>query len=108
MDAKTLEHKLQLSGYKHPESVNDDRGSKYKTFSDSDINRKAKNIDDFKGTISGRNYTLNKNVEALDICPKCNSPVIRTCNCAYSDKHCKYGHIWYVERNGDIKFGNPH
>ncbi len=107
MDAKTLEYKLQSAGYQHPSSNNMDRGSKYKTFSDSDT-KKAKSIDDFKGEIVGRVYSLSKNIEDLDLCPKCKSEVVRTCQCGYSDKTCKNGHIWYIDRDGSTKYGNPH
>ncbi len=107
MDAKTLEHKLQSAGYQHPTGNNLDRGSKYKTFSDGET-RKAKDINDFKGTVVGRNYSLSKNIEDLDYCPKCKSEVVHSCQCGYSDKTCKNGHTWYIDRDGSTKLGNPH
>lgn len=107
MDAKTLEFKLQNAGYHHPSSNNLDRGSKYKTFSDTDT-AKAKSIDEFKGEVVNKLYHINKNIEDLDLCPKCKEISIRTCNCGYSDKSCKNGHVWYIDRDGKTKFGNPH
>ena len=84
-----------------------DRGSKYKTFSESDT-RKAKDINDFKGEIVGRVYTLNKNIEDLDYCILCKQKIIRTCPCSYSCKTCLQGHVTYVERDGKTKVGDPH
>lgn len=109
MDEHTLKKRLQDAGYKHPDTYSlDGKTSKYKTFSDTDINRKTKDINDFGSAIAGRIYSLNKNIEDLDACPKCKSVVVKTCQCGYSDKTCKNGHIWYVDRDGSIKNGNPH
>ena len=43
-----------------------------------------------------------------DLCPVCSSPPVETCNCGFSDKKCENDHIWYTDREGKVKNGNPH
>jgi hypothetical protein len=107
MDAKTLEYRLQSAGYQHPTNNNIDRGSKYKTFSETDTH-KAKDINDFEGKIVGRMYSLNVDIKDLDTCIICKKEIVSTCPCPYSCKTCKNGHITFVERDGKTKEGNPH
>jgi hypothetical protein len=82
------------------------RGGIYKTFNE---NAKGKKKDEFKPTILEANYGKNiveKNDD--DKCPVCSDYSVYTCYCVYNDKKCKEGHVWYIQRDGSIKVGNPH
>ncbi len=108
MNKDTVEQKLKSFGYVHPEKSVSDKRSIYKTFTENSGLGKAKNINEFNSTNLSKIYTKFDNVEMNDNCPKCNDIVVRSCNCAFSDKYCKNGHVFYTERDGKIKFGNPH
>jgi hypothetical protein len=108
MDKETVEQKLKSFGYVHPENSTADKRSKYKTFTENSGLGKAKSINDFNSTTLGKIYTKFDNIQISDNCPKCDEVIIKTCQCAFSDKSCKNGHIFYTERDGKIKFGNPH
>ena len=98
-----------IPGYNHPEnnSVTQKGTSIYKTFTEG---KKVKKNEKFGSTQIGVNYTkAGKNIdEKEEVCPVCDKPPVVICNCIYSDKKCKDGHIWYTDRGGKIKTGNPH
>lgn len=90
-----------IHGYVHPKSTNVNRDSQYKTFTEG--NKK------FGITTVGKQYSKYDNNEESNItCPKCNLPVLEICPCAFNDKKCSSGHIWYTNRDGKMKIGNPH
>lgn len=95
---------MPIEGYVHPETTNVNRDSQYKTFTE------GKNTKKFGTTTVGKQYAkIDENNEESDlICPKCSLPALQTCPCAYSDKTCNSGHIWYTSRDGKVKVGNPH
>ena len=96
-----------IEGYQHPEDTKYSRSRMYKTFTEG---KKLKKTEKFGTTLAGKQYANSGNSGNGDeeLCPECNSPVISFCNCGYSDKKCKNSHIWYTDRNGLIKIGNPH
>lgn len=98
-----------IPGYVHPGSESYSKNNIYKTFTEG---QKAKKKETF-GTVSvGKQYaSLNtlKVEDTEDMCPTCNTKYISICNCVYSDKTCKNGHVWYTARgDGKCKIGNPH
>ena len=93
----------EVHGYVHPTKTgSSSKGKVYKTFTEGQKRQEE------SGTItSGKQYAkINDFIE--DRCPKCDQISIRTCQCGYSDKMCNNGHIWYTDREGIAKLGNPH
>lgn len=108
MDLNTARKKLDIPGYVHPEDNNSsNRNGIYKTFSEGE--KKKNNMKKFKSIEVGDRYsTIRYETTEDDNCPVCEENFVETCNCAYSDKKCKNGHIWYLDREGRKKPGNPH
>jgi hypothetical protein len=94
-----------ISGYVHPENNSSrPKGGIYKTFTEG---QKPKKNEKFGSTQLGTKYS-NISESNDDKCPICSKPAINTCKCGYSDKICDNNHIWYIDRAGNIKLGNPH
>ena len=95
-----------IPGYIHPEtnSTAPKGVSTYKTFTEG---QKPKKKEKFGSTYGGTQYSTMTYTEE-DVCPQCSQPAVHVCNCAFSDKRCKEGHIWYTDRSGAVKLGNPH
>lgn len=90
-----------ILGYEHPNNTNFSNNSGiYKTFSEKRKKKSGK-------TVLNKKYTTFTENEQ-NLCPLCNEQTVHICNCIYNDKHCKNGHIWYTDREGNIKNGNPH
>lgn len=107
MDIKTAREKLNNLAYSHPENTKNNRGTMYKTFSDTD-NTTKNNIDKFKSTVVGKTYAAYGDTTVTDKCPICKQIPVSICNCIYSDRTCANNHKWYVNRDGEIVKGNPH
>ena len=82
-------------------------GGTYKVFNE---NAKGKKATEFGSTTVENKYSLNSisNNDEDDLCPSCGQQAIEVCPCVYCDKKCSEGHVWYVQRDGLIKLGNPH
>jgi len=96
-----------IPGYVHPDSANLNRSGQYKTFTE------GKKTKSFGITSAGKQYAkyvdIQENKQENDLnCPKCSLPSLEVCPCAYSDKKCQEGHIWYTSRDGKVRLGNPH
>jgi hypothetical protein len=92
-----------INGYEHPsEHMYTSRNGVYKTFTEG-----QKYQEDFGNVIVGKQYAVNSDLND-DKCPECKGNAIRTCQCGYSDKTCSNGHVWYTDRDGKPKKGNPH
>ncbi len=101
-----------IPGYTHPESVvytNPGVKNAYKTFTEG---QKPKKKEKFGSTIGTGKYVKAKDVDGIAeddmICPVCSDHSMTVCQCAFNDKKCSQGHIWYTNRAGEIKVGNPH
>lgn len=102
-----------IPGYVHPEAVvNYSRRDKgvYKTFTEGEQSAGVQTFNSTTTEAQYVNYAGSDDEEAGESnrCPKCKEPAISVCHCAYNDKRCKLGHIWYTDRSGAIKNGNPH
>ena len=97
----------KITGYNHPTTLKYSRNNRYKTFTEG---QKPKKKEKFNTTEVGNTYSSYKELDVeTDIkCPTCNEKVVKRCECTYNDKTCKLGHIWYTDRDGKIKTGNPH
>lgn len=92
-----------INGYEHPsEHIYTSRNGVYKTFTEG-----QKYQEDFGNVIVGKQYAVSSDLNK-DKCPECKGNAIRTCQCGYSDKTCLNGHVWYTDRDGKPKKGNPH
>ena len=101
------EHKRpeSIPGYEHPTNMTlSSRDDVYKTFTEG--KKKAK----FGTTKLTKRYSSQGGATnpQEDVCPTCEGNIVTTCNCAFSDKKCAQGHIWYTDRDGKSKVGNPH
>lgn len=99
-----------IQGYEHPEELKYSREGIYKTFTEG---KKKRKDEKFGTTTVGKQYaTYGKEEEdkedECNVCPTCNEKSVSTCPCVYSDKKCNRGHVWYIDRDGIIKFENPH
>lgn len=102
MEPRRLE---TIPGYDHPEDLkNYGKQKAYKTFSEG---KKSKGTETFGKTIASKQYASYGEYDQ-DLCPICSSPPVETCNCGFSDKKCENDHIWYTDREGKVKNGNPH
>jgi hypothetical protein len=99
-----LKRPENIPGYQHPTSSSYSRQSMYKTFTEGN---KPKKKEKFGKTTGGKQYASYGELEE-ELCPLCEKPPIKTCPCSYNDKYCDEGHIWYTNRDGNIKQGNPH
>jgi len=100
------EHKrpTNIPGYEHPTTMTYSRDGVYKTFTEG---KKAKKKEKFGNTSVGKQYASYGDYDE-DSCPVCEEAPVFTCPCGHSDKKCAGGHIWYTDRDGKVKVGNPH
>lgn len=94
----------EISGYVHPISNNHTKKSVYKTFTAEEKQDKYA----FGVTTGGKSYAKQATTYEEEKCPVCQGGITSSCYCINSDKTCAQGHIWYTDRDGNIKVGNPH
>lgn len=98
---------LKISGYQHPtEVVSVVNKKSYKTF-----NSEKKEDDYVKPKPRSGYATFSDKPESnkqYKGCPQCGRDVLYECDCPLKDKQCEKGHVWYVNRDGHIKSGDPH
>jgi hypothetical protein len=97
-----------IPGYNHPsDNTSYSKNGMYKTFTEG---QKPKKKEKFGVVSSGSQYASAASPSIDDDnCPVCNTPYTSVCNCVYSDKKCKNGHVWYISRtDGQPTVGNPH
>lgn len=96
--------KLQISGYQHPETIKYSSDKKYKVF----------NSEDYKTSTDKPKYATfsekkdSENVVNKNNCLVCEEEYLYVCDCEMKDKQCKNGHVWFEDKSGDIKEGDPH
>ena len=95
-----------IPGYEHPQEAPPADGAMYKTFTEG---LKPKKNEKFGATSVRSQYSRYSHGETdTQQCPECAEIVTNACPCAYNDRRCTKGHIWYIDRCGTIKLGNPH
>jgi len=96
---------LQISGYVHPTTTKSVNKNAYKTF-----NTESK--DDYRSSSSKPSYATftdkDTTVKQLNDCPYCGGVAMYICDCVLKDKQCSKGHVWYINKSGHIKKGDPH
>lgn len=97
---------IKINGYVHPvENIPKkpkNSNNPYKTF-----NTEKKNTD----YVSSKNksaYATFSDKETLKGCPECGGDALYVCNCELNDNQCAKGHVWYTDKSGQIKKGDPH
>lgn len=99
-----------IAGYVHPDNKTFSKKSIYKTFTEGP---KPKGKEKFGKTIGGSHYVNygdiidEKDVIEENFCPTCQGQYVSISKCVYNFKTCSKGHVWYLDRTGDIKLGNP-
>lgn len=94
----------EIEGYVHPTTTNTHgRDSRYKTFTEGKKGKRDPYEVASKFSVYG-----SFGQEEEQKCPVCSQNPTYTCPCAYSDKKCSNGHVWYTNRDGEIRSGNPH
>lgn len=92
---------LHISGYVHPENAVSSKNKRYKTF---DKEYGSANNNNVYAT-----FTDKKTKRKLKMtCPECNQVALYECSCEYKDKQCGNGHVWYINKKGQISRGDPH
>ena len=99
-----------IPGYVHPNGPSNysrKGGGVYKTFTEGE---EASDTETFSSTCVETHYAVQGGTEQEDgdTCPQCKGPSVSVCPCAYSDKTCGKGHVWYTDRSGSTRNGNPH
>jgi hypothetical protein len=94
--------KLSIVGYEHPSSSVSRLNKKYKTLNTEDTQKNY--------TSSGQksNYAKFSDNSSLILCPECGETAIMECGCDFKDRQCGKGHVWYINKKGDITKGDPH
>ena len=94
---------IKINGYVHPvENIPKKPNNKnpYKTF-----NTEKKDTD----YVSSKNKSVYATFSDKEFgCPECGGEELYVCNCDLNDKQCSNGHVWYTDKSGQIKKGDPH
>ena len=106
---------LQISGYVHPTEIVSNTTKKYKTFN---TESKGKDYVSSRPTSKYATFTNKEHVDGrvdgredgkIDKgCPDCGDDALYECDCELKDKQCSKGHVWYINKSGHIKRGDPH
>ena len=96
---------LKISGYVHPTS-NNSVYNPYKTFN---TENKSTNYATTKKKSAYATFTDQESVQKQsNVCPDCDGVALYVCDCELKDKQCYKGHVWYTNKSGQIKRGDPH
>ena len=98
-----VQNNLKKMGYQHPERENI-VFSPYLNYSESGENPYV------VGNGSGYMATSSASYEDyMGKCPVCDSRPKFVCECEeFKDNMCKNGHVWYLNKKGEVITGNPH
>ena len=102
-----LQRPDDIPGYEHPTKSKYSHSGIYKTFTEGKKAGKKGKEDKFGITTVEKQYATYGDINE-DLCPQCDNYPIYTCPCGHSDKKCENDHIWYTDRDGNVKTGNPH
>lgn len=106
-DIEKARKQLQITGYVHPVNAVSSKDKRYKTF---DTENK-----DYGSSTSNSGYATfaDKDTEKTHrnlgmMCPVCGTVALYECECEYKDKQCGNGHVWHINKRGQITKGDPH
>ena len=106
-DIEKMQRETTISGYVHPPenipSSSKNNMNRYKTFN-------AENKNTYY--VSATNKSVYAKFSDKDTipkgCPDCGEEALYECDCELKDKQCAKGHVWYIDKSGHIKKGDPH
>tara|TARA_R110002111_G_scaffold26410_4_gene57187 strand:+ start:328 stop:657 length:330 start_codon:yes stop_codon:yes gene_type:complete len=95
---------LEISGYVHPDTINSEINP-YKSYSEESKNVYVSSNDDVYSKFEEKN---NDSKQQSFFCAKCNKKASYQCPCTVGEMMCENNHMWYVENDGKVIFGDPH
>lgn len=96
---------LTITGYVHPTTTSSNKNV-YKTFN---TESKGEYYVSAKTKFAYATFTSkNDSMKQSQGCPYCGEDALYECDCELKDKQCSKGHVWYINREGHIKRGDPH
>jgi len=109
-DIEKARKQLQITGYVHPVNAISSKDKRYKTF---DTETKEKKYYGSSTSNSGYATFTDKDVKKTQrrlgmTCPVCGTVALYECECEYKDKQCCNGHVWHINKSGQIAKGDPH
>lgn len=103
-DIEKARKQLNISGYVHPTEIISNTSKVYKT-----LDTEKKDTNYFTGSKKSVYATFTEKTEtSSNNCPTCQEDALYSCDCTLYDKQCKNGHVWYTDKSGAIKVGDPH
>jgi hypothetical protein len=111
-DIDKVSRDMKINGYVHPvENIPkkpNNSNNPYKTFNTEkkDTDYVSSNNKSVYATFSDKKDTPKKDTPKE--CPDCGGEAYYCCDCDLNDQQCANGHIWYTDRSGKIKRGDPH
>lgn len=94
---------LKISGYVHPTAKPSGSFNPYKTF-----NTESKKSDYETAKNKSCYATFTDKESVTNGCPTCGGDALYVCECELKDKQCSKGHVWYLNKSGHIRKGDPH
>jgi hypothetical protein len=97
---------LKISGYVHPtSSASSSTKNSYKSFN---TDSKKNDYISSRPKSAYAKFTDKDSINQANGCPECGKDALYACECEFHDKQCSNGHVWYINRKGKIKLGDPH
>jgi hypothetical protein len=97
---------LKIDGYVHPTEKLNTSYNPYKTFNTD--NKKS----DYETAKTKSGYATFTDKESVskqsNLCPECGIEAMYICSCELKDKQCPKGHVWYVNKSGNVINKDPH
>ena len=103
-DIEKIRRETTIAGYVHPiENTSKNNTNRYKTFN---AEKKGTDYVTAKNKSAYAKFTDNETIPKG--CPDCGGQALYVCDCELKDKQCDKGHVWYIDKSGHIKKGDPH
>jgi hypothetical protein len=123
-DRNSLEQKLKVSGYVHPDTDNTNTTPTYMSYREGDTyvsqsydvyanfnsedNKQENENNSNMNKLSLNQQQKNTNKLVLTVCPVCDSKAFYSCDCEYADLMCKNRHVWFTTKQGNVIVRDPH
>ncbi len=105
---KSLDAKLADLGYEHPDENIQSTNNIYKVYTENGTDVYKSQKHDTYATFDTFDTHKPEEVQNTNICPQCQDKATYACPCAIGEMMCNKGHMWYVAKNGEVVFGDPH
>lgn len=96
---------LKISGYVHPVKPSIVYNP-YKTFNTESKQSEYQSVKkkSLYSTFTDKESYFKKG----NGCPECGEEALYVCDCDCNDKQCSNGHVWFINKSGQIENGDPH